>query len=152
MKDRDPEVSSEFLRVAGLRFEEIGGDRVLGSIQLDERHHTPWGVVHGGVYTAAVESAASVGASAAVEEKGQFAVGLNNSTDFLRPTEEGQGRGGRRAYHARQEPAALAGDHHPSRRRQGGRPRPGEAPERPAAFLKRRAERYILSARLGIRC
>ncbi|HEX7170255.1 MAG TPA: PaaI family thioesterase [Rubrobacter sp.] len=90
MKDRDPEVSSEFLRVAGLRFEEIGGDRVLGSIQLDERHHTPWGVVHGGVYTAAVESAASVGASAAVEEKGQFAVGLNNSTDFLRPTEEGR--------------------------------------------------------------
>jgi 1,4-dihydroxy-2-naphthoyl-CoA hydrolase len=90
VNDRDPEVFSEFLRVAGLRFDEIGGERVRGSIELGEDHHTPWGVVHGGVYTAAVESAASVGASAAVEEKGQFAVGVSNSTDFLRPVEEGR--------------------------------------------------------------
>lgn len=90
VNDRDPEVFSEFLRVTGLRFEEIGADRVRGSIELGEHHHTPWGVVHGGVYTAAVESAASVGASAAVEEKGQFAVGVSNSTDFLRPVEEGR--------------------------------------------------------------
>ena len=81
---------SEFLRVAGLNVEEVGGDRVRGWIDLDERHHTPWGVVHGGVYAAAVESAASLGASAAVEERGQFAVGLNNNTDFLRPMSEGR--------------------------------------------------------------
>ncbi len=82
--------SSEFLRVAGLRLEETGGSRVRGWINLGEDHHTPWGVVHGGVYTAAVESAASIGASAAVEERGQFAVGVNNSTDFLRPMSEGR--------------------------------------------------------------
>jgi len=81
---------SEFLRVAGLRVEEVGGDRVRGWIDLSERHHTPWGVVHGGVYAAAVESAASMGASAAVEERGEFAVGVNNSTDFLRPMREGR--------------------------------------------------------------
>jgi len=80
----------EFLRVAGLQVEEVGGDRVRGWIDLDERHHTPWGVVHGGVYAAAVESAASLGASAAVEEREQFAVGLNNNTDFLRPMTEGR--------------------------------------------------------------
>lgn len=92
-KDSGAEIipdGSEFLRVAGLRLEEVGGTRVRGSIALGEQHHTPWGVVHGGVYTAAVESAASVGASAAVEEKGQFAVGVNNSTDFLRPMKEGR--------------------------------------------------------------
>ena len=82
--------SSEFLRVAGLRFEEFDGSRVRGWIELGEEHHTPWGVVHCGVYTAAVESAASVGASVAVEEKGQFAVGVNNNTDFLRPIKEGR--------------------------------------------------------------
>jgi 1,4-dihydroxy-2-naphthoyl-CoA hydrolase len=81
---------SEFLRTAGLRFDEIGGGRVRGTIELGERHHTPWGVVHGGVYTTAVESAASVGASAAVKDRGQFAVGVNNSTDFLRPMKEGR--------------------------------------------------------------
>lgn len=83
-------LASEFLRVAGLRFEEINGSKVTGWIELGEHHHTPWGVVHGGVYATAVESAASVGASAAVEERGQFAVGVSNSTDFLRPMKEGR--------------------------------------------------------------
>jgi 1,4-dihydroxy-2-naphthoyl-CoA hydrolase len=82
--------SSEFVRIAGLRFDEISGSRIKGFIELGEQHHTPWGVVHGGVYTTAVESAASVGASIAVQEKGQFAVGVNNSTDFLRPMKEGR--------------------------------------------------------------
>jgi 1,4-dihydroxy-2-naphthoyl-CoA hydrolase len=81
---------NEFLRVAGLRVEEVGGEKVRGSMDLGEQHHTPWGVVHGGVYTTAVESAASLGASAAVEGRGQFAVGVNNNTDFLRPMSEGR--------------------------------------------------------------
>jgi 1,4-dihydroxy-2-naphthoyl-CoA hydrolase len=81
---------SEFLRISGLQVEEICGDGVRGWIDLDERHHTPWGVVHGGVYATAVESAASLGASAAVEEREQFAVGLNNTTDFLRPVTKGR--------------------------------------------------------------
>jgi 1,4-dihydroxy-2-naphthoyl-CoA hydrolase len=82
--------SSEFVRIAGLRFEDVSGSGVRGSIDLGEHHHTPWGVVHGGVYTTAVESAASIGASTAVEDKGQFAVGVNNNTDFLRPMKEGR--------------------------------------------------------------
>ncbi len=91
MNDIDPKVSSSaFVRVAGLDFEEIDGKGVRGWIELDERHHTPWGVVHGGVYATAVESAASVGASAAVKERGQFAVGVSNSTEFLRPMKEGR--------------------------------------------------------------
>ena len=95
MTDDNPEASivsqsSEFVRIAGLRFDEISGSRIRGFIELGEHHHTPWGVVHGGVYTTAVESAASVGASIAVEEKGQFAVGLSNNTDFLRPMKEGR--------------------------------------------------------------
>ena len=81
---------SEFLRISGLQVEEVCGDGVRGWIDLDERHHTPWGVVHGGVYATAVESAASLGASAAVEEREQFAVGINNTTDFLRPVTKGR--------------------------------------------------------------
>ena len=89
VKDKNLEASSEFVRVAGLRFDEISGKSVRGKIELDERHHTPWGVVHGGVYTAAVASAASVGASSAVEGRGQFALGVSSSTDFLRPVMKG---------------------------------------------------------------
>lgn len=76
--------TSAFLEACGLHFTEITGTRVTGTAELDERHHTPFGVVHGGLYAALVETAASVGASKAVEEAGKFAVGLHNGTDFLR--------------------------------------------------------------------
>ena len=58
------------------------GTRVAGHIDLGPEHHTPWGVVHGGVYTTAVETAASIGASLAVRDRGQFAVGVQTATRF----------------------------------------------------------------------
>jgi 1,4-dihydroxy-2-naphthoyl-CoA hydrolase len=73
----------------GMVFDEIGGARVTAHLDLGPQHHTPWGVVHGGVYTTVIESVASVGASAAVFDQKQFAVGVNNSTDFLRSMREG---------------------------------------------------------------
>ncbi|MGE5334867.1 MAG: PaaI family thioesterase [Nitrososphaerota archaeon] len=79
-----------WLQEHGLVLDEISGTRVTAHLDLSARHHTPWGVVHGGVYTTAIESVASVGASAAVFELGQFAVGVNNSTDFLRAMREGR--------------------------------------------------------------
>ena len=84
------EDASAFLRVAGLVFDEITADRVTGHLQLGPEHHTPWGIVHGGVYTTAVESTASVGASHAVRDRGQVAVGLTNTTHFLRSLTAGQ--------------------------------------------------------------
>src|SRR5271165_5396754 len=64
--------------------------KVAGHIDLDAAFHTPWGIVHGGVYSTAVESAASIGASAAVRAQGQVAVGLTNTTHFLRSLAEGR--------------------------------------------------------------
>lgn len=80
----DRTATGGFLRVAGLQLDEVTATRVSGTIELSAAHHTPWGVVHGGVYTTAAETAASVGASAAVADREQFAVGVHNSTDFLR--------------------------------------------------------------------
>ncbi len=78
--------------VAAMRFEpaETSGTRVTGSVTLGPEQHTPWGVVHGGLYCSVVESAASIGASAAVVDRGQFAVGVSNQTDFLRPMTAGR--------------------------------------------------------------
>jgi uncharacterized protein (TIGR00369 family) len=85
----DLENASAFVAAAGLRFTSVSGHAVTGTLRLGPEHHTPWGVVHGGVYTTAVESAASVGATAAVTARGQVAVGVHNSTDFLRSTRSG---------------------------------------------------------------
>jgi 1,4-dihydroxy-2-naphthoyl-CoA hydrolase len=75
--------SSAFVASAGLVLDSVSGTRVTGHIDLGPQHHTPWGVVHGGVYTSAVETAASIGASLAVQDRDQFAVGVHNSTDFI---------------------------------------------------------------------
>jgi uncharacterized protein (TIGR00369 family) len=77
--------------VASIKFAvtEATGTRVTGTVDLGPDQHTPWGVVHGGVYCSVVESAASIGASTAVVDRGQFAVGVNNNTDFVRPMTTG---------------------------------------------------------------
>jgi 1,4-dihydroxy-2-naphthoyl-CoA hydrolase len=82
--------ASAFVAATGFQITEATGTRVTGHVDLGPEHHTPWGVVHGGVYCTIVEGAASVGASTAVADRGQFAVGVNNSTDFLRPMTAGR--------------------------------------------------------------
>ena len=84
------EDSGAFLRAAGFIFDEVTATRVTGHLVLSPEHHTPWGIVHGGVYTSAIESAASVGASTAVRDRGQVAVGLTNTTHFLRSVTDGR--------------------------------------------------------------
>ncbi len=73
-----------FMRALGAEYTLMTGSRVQGQLDASAEHHTPWGVVHGGVYCTAIESAASIGASIAVRDRGQFAVGLDNVTDFVR--------------------------------------------------------------------
>ena len=87
---RLPGPESAFVAAMGLELEELSRTRVVGHIELGSEHHTPWGIVHGGVYAAAVESAASLGASSAVNDNGQIAVGLTNTTHFLRPLTSGR--------------------------------------------------------------
>jgi uncharacterized protein (TIGR00369 family) len=79
----DLETASEFMRVTGLRFDELSATSIRGSIELGPQHHQPYGIVHGGVYAAAIETAASVGATMAVADQGMVAVGVNNNTNFL---------------------------------------------------------------------
>jgi 1,4-dihydroxy-2-naphthoyl-CoA hydrolase len=84
------ETGSAFVVAAGLVIDEFTGSRVIGHIELGPEHHTPWGIVHGGVYTTAIESAASIGASTAVKDRGMVAVGLTNTTHFLRSVTSGR--------------------------------------------------------------
>ena len=82
--------ASPFVAATAFQVGEVGGTRVTGTVQVGPEQHTPWGVVHGGLYCAVIESAASIGASVAVAEGGQFAVGVNNNTDFIRSMTEGR--------------------------------------------------------------
>ncbi len=79
-----------FMQMLELEFDELGPTRVVGSVAADERHHQPWGVVHGGLYTTAIESFATMGAVEAVKDRGLRAVGVSNHTDFVRPHRSGR--------------------------------------------------------------
>lgn len=74
----------------GLELEEVSLDRVVAHLVCDERHQQPFGIVHGGVWCAVVESLASIGASVHAAEQGKQVVGVNNSTDFLRAHRRGR--------------------------------------------------------------
>jgi 1,4-dihydroxy-2-naphthoyl-CoA hydrolase len=73
----------------GLEYSELSGDRVVITWHVTPDHHQPYGIVHGGVYCAVVESAASMGAGLWLGERGQV-VGVANQTDFLRAVGDGQ--------------------------------------------------------------
>lgn len=81
---------SELMALLEIQFDEITPTRVSGSVAADERHHQPWGVVHGGLFTTAIETFATTGAYEAVKDEGQQAVGVANVTDFLRPHRTGR--------------------------------------------------------------
>jgi uncharacterized protein (TIGR00369 family) len=70
----------------GLTYLDVTPDGSKAQLTITERHLQPHGIVHGGVYSAIVESVASVSAAAWLQAKGNgsHVVGVNNNTDFLR--------------------------------------------------------------------
>jgi len=78
-----------FDRALGLRFEVAEDDRVVATLEVRAEHLQPYGLVHGGVYAAMVESVCSVGAALRELPKGRNVVGLENTTRFHRGTRLG---------------------------------------------------------------
>src|SRR5262245_3120361 len=72
----------------GIELEEVTPDRVSLTMAIGPQHLQPYGIVHGGVWCALVETAASVGAAAWYGDRGRV-VGVSNQTDFLRAVGNG---------------------------------------------------------------
>lgn len=74
----------------GLTYLDVGPDGARGRLVVHDRLLQPWGIVHGGVYCAIVESLASIaGYTWLSENGGGTVVGVNNNTDFLRAISSG---------------------------------------------------------------
>jgi 1,4-dihydroxy-2-naphthoyl-CoA hydrolase len=72
----------------GFTLDDAGPDRVVLSFTVGPQHLQPYGIVHGGVYCAAAEASASIGAAIWLGERGQV-VGAANHTNFLKAVREG---------------------------------------------------------------
>lgn len=73
----------------GLKLIESSGSKVVAELVVTSHHHQPWGIVHGGVYCAVVETVCSVGGQLALAEGAGFIVGVDNHTSFLKATRSG---------------------------------------------------------------
>ena len=75
-------------RALGFTFDEASADRVVLSWTVAEQHLQPYGIVHGGVHCAAVETSASLAAALWFADRGKV-VGVSNHTNFLRSARTG---------------------------------------------------------------
>ena len=82
-------LTSGLIETLGFEFDEITADRVVLSWTSGAAHLQPYGIVHGGVYCAAAETAASIGAGTWFGERGKV-VGVANHTNFLRSVPPGE--------------------------------------------------------------
>jgi 1,4-dihydroxy-2-naphthoyl-CoA hydrolase len=78
-----------FDRLYGLQLLSVSDTEVTGEVVVRDEVRQPMGLVHGGVYAAIAESLASLATHVAVAGNGELAMGLSNSTSFLRPITEG---------------------------------------------------------------
>jgi uncharacterized protein (TIGR00369 family) len=88
-----------FDRLYGLRVLEATADLVRGSVSVRDELKQPIGVLHGGVYAALAEGLASLGTNVSAAPAGQMALGMSNSTSFLRPAADGLVHGMARCRH-----------------------------------------------------
>jgi 1,4-dihydroxy-2-naphthoyl-CoA hydrolase len=86
---QQPDMTSGFFALLGLELDEITTDRVVIRWRCRPELLQPYGILHGGVYSSVVETAASLGAAAWFGDRGGV-VGVSNQTDFLRAVREGE--------------------------------------------------------------
>ncbi len=73
----------------GVVFTRVNRSTVEMEMPVRPDHLQAYGLVHGGVYAALTETAASVGAAVHAIPKGQLVVGLENHTTFLKAVRGG---------------------------------------------------------------
>ncbi len=74
----------------GMTFTRASADEVEVEVPVRPDLLQPYGLVHGGVYSSIIETAASVGAALFAMRSGQTTVGLENTTSFLRAVRSGK--------------------------------------------------------------
>ncbi|MCP4447828.1 MAG: PaaI family thioesterase [Myxococcales bacterium] len=78
-----------FNNLIGLTFTSAAYEKVCAKVDVTPELHQPYGLVHGGIYSAMIETLASVGAAINSMPRGQSTVGLENTTSFLKAVRSG---------------------------------------------------------------
>ena len=77
------------MSLLGIELVEARPDRVTLRVEVDERLHQPYGILHGGVSALLAETAASLGGALAVQA-GETVAGIELNASHLRPMQAGE--------------------------------------------------------------
>jgi uncharacterized protein (TIGR00369 family) len=73
-----------FNAAMGFRIVRASPDEVVAEYEVEDKHLQPYGIVHGGVHCAIVETVCSIGAGLVAMARGLGVVGVENHTSFIR--------------------------------------------------------------------
>lgn len=80
---------SGFAELIGVEWLELDPEEARARVKVAPDHLQPYGIVHGGVYSALAESLTSAATYEAVRGEGKVAMGQASDTSFLRPVSSG---------------------------------------------------------------
>lgn len=73
----------------GIEFTDMGPDFISAKMPVDQRHHQPYGLLHGGASVTLAETLGSVAAHCSVDTTKYFCVGLEINANHLKAVKKG---------------------------------------------------------------
>src|SRR5689334_16070660 len=81
--------SNGWVAANGLKVVRATPTEVVGEMPIRPDHLQAYGLVHGGIHAAIIETLASIGAAITAFSRGESVVGLENHTSFVRAVRSG---------------------------------------------------------------
>ena len=81
---------SGWVKEMGITIVKATPAEVTCELEVGEKHHQGYGIVHGGVHCGIVETLSSIGAALVAHPRNQRVVGLENNTSFIRAVRSGK--------------------------------------------------------------
>lgn len=83
----------------GVQYVDHSAEVVRARVEVTDRIRQPYGIVHGGAYSAIAETICSYATGIAAWSEGKLAMGQSNSATYLRPIARGHVNATARARH-----------------------------------------------------
>jgi 1,4-dihydroxy-2-naphthoyl-CoA hydrolase len=80
-------------------FTAVGDDFLEGTMPVDTRTHTPYGILHGGASVVLAETLGSVAGTLCVDRQTHYCVGLDINANHIRAVKAGRVTGVARPFH-----------------------------------------------------